>query len=123
MLDAIHFTKRDTLETQLQGRHLHREMLKASAGFGVGARRDWPEEAALRCAPIATGHWGCGAFNRHKGLKCLLQWEAASAAQRGLRYYCFDDEDFHAETRKRTSIQNARSQKLARIFFFFTKAT
>lgn len=46
--------------------------------------------------PIATGHWGCGAFNGDKHLKAVLQWLAASEAGRPLRYFAFGDEKFNS---------------------------
>lgn len=44
--------------------------------------------------PIATGHWGCGAFNGDKHLKAIIQWIAASEVGRSLRYFSFGDERF-----------------------------
>lgn len=45
-------------------------------------------------APVATGNWGCGAFQGSTSLKALLQLMACAAAGRNLVYYTFGDEDF-----------------------------
>lgn len=41
--------------------------------------------------PVATGHWGCGAFKGDRCFKALLQWCAASAAGRDTIYYSFGE--------------------------------
>lgn len=58
-----------------------RELNKARAGW----RRD------ARQQPVATGNWGCGAFLGDPPLKAVLQWIAASAEGRALRYCTFGD--------------------------------
>lgn len=40
---------------------------------------------------VATGNWGCGAFNGDKYLKSLLQLMACCVTQRPLVYYTFGD--------------------------------
>ncbi|MBA2538379.1 MAG: hypothetical protein H0V17_01985 [Deltaproteobacteria bacterium] len=71
-----------------------RELGKARAGFarddhatGVAA----PGVAAPRNRAIATGNWGCGAFHGDPPHKAVLQWLAASAEGRAIRYYSFGD--------------------------------
>ncbi|KAH1028603.1 hypothetical protein HUJ05_001943 [Dendroctonus ponderosae] len=44
-------------------------------------------------APVATGNWGCGAFQGSKQLKTLIQLIACNAANRNLVYYSFGDEE------------------------------
>lgn len=39
--------------------------------------------------PIATGHWGCGAFLGCKEHKVILQWLAASACDRDMIFFTF----------------------------------
>jgi poly(ADP-ribose) glycohydrolase len=58
-----------------------RELAKARAGF---LRDD-------RCLPIATGNWGCGVFLGDPPLKAVLQWIAASAEGRAVRYFSFGE--------------------------------
>ena len=41
--------------------------------------------------PFATGNWGCGCFGGDLQLKALLQWMAASRANREMLYYPFGD--------------------------------
>jgi hypothetical protein len=77
------------LRPQLQAASLLRELTKAFAGFSAPA----PELGAA-AATVATGHWGCGAFGGHKGVKALVQWAAASAAGSQL-IYCFFNEAPH----------------------------
>lgn len=74
---------------QYEMRNIDRELNKAYNGF-------YREETnSAESAPIATGNWGCGAFNGDADLKCLLQWMAASEAGRPhLVYYTVGDADF-----------------------------
>ncbi|CAF4298911.1 unnamed protein product, partial [Adineta steineri] len=44
-------------------------------------------------AGIATGNWGCGAFNGNKQLKAIIQLIAASQAERPLVYLTFRDQN------------------------------
>lgn len=46
---------------------------------------------------VATGNWGCGAFNGDKYLKSLLQMMACCVTERPLAYYTFGDERFRNE--------------------------
>ena len=64
--DALPFFWREPQQTQLRLRPLHRELVKATAAFGLGRAPHWPIEAGGQEGvplPIATGHWGCGAFH------------------------------------------------------------
>ena len=47
--------------------------------------------------PISTGNWGCGAFRGDMQLKFILQWIAASGAQRKLIYHPMSNPRFHEE--------------------------
>jgi hypothetical protein len=46
---------------------------------------------------IATGNWGCGAFNGNLELKFLVQLLAASSTGRDLHYFTFGDKEFAAK--------------------------
>eukprot|EP00741_Cyanophora_paradoxa_P021264 tig00021348_g20524.t1 len=71
---------------------MRRELRKALAGF-----LPWPDVPPLdAAAPIATGHWGCGAFLGDRELKFLLQAMAAAEAGRELHYYAFGETAFVA---------------------------
>ena len=99
-IDAINFRASQRLPHQLLQAPLHRELVKASAGFGAGRRAAWPSEAGAPLAPIATGHWGCGAYKGHRGLKLLVQWLAASAAGRALQYHFFREAGVQGEAER-----------------------
>ena len=64
-IDAICFYMQTELK-QLEREYLDREIRKAMAGFKEGKN------------PIATGRWGCGAFNGCAQVKFIIQWIAAS---------------------------------------------
>ncbi|ODM86710.1 Poly(ADP-ribose) glycohydrolase, partial [Orchesella cincta] len=72
-LDALHF-KAHEVEKQYQQNQIDRELHKAYVGFLTSNMEP--------ISPIATGNWGCGAFNGDPELKFLIQWMAASQAQR-----------------------------------------
>ena len=40
---------------------------------------------------MATGNWGCGAFQGDATLKSVTQWLAATRAGKALHYYPWDD--------------------------------
>ena len=64
--DALAFPHRAPPAAQLAPEHVLRELGKCAAAFGVGQAPGWPAELGLPAGaapPIATGHWGCGAFN------------------------------------------------------------
>jgi poly(ADP-ribose) glycohydrolase len=67
-------------QQQFSESHMRRDIIKAFAGFNAADR-----------PKIATGNWGCGAFGGNMHLKSLLQWLAASAAGKDLRYYSFGE--------------------------------
>jgi poly(ADP-ribose) glycohydrolase len=61
---------------------LRRELDKARAGFRHDARNQ----------PVATGNWGCGVFLGDPVAKAIVQWLAASAEGRAVRYFTFGDD-------------------------------
>lgn len=62
---------------------MERDLNKAFCAFRPHSRNEQRD-----AVPIATGNWGCGAFNGDPELKFLLQWMAASqSGQRPLRYF------------------------------------
>ncbi|XP_063744937.1 poly(ADP-ribose) glycohydrolase isoform X2 [Eleginops maclovinus] len=100
-IDALNFKhKRD----QYNMITVTRELLKAYCGF-KGHRQHEPD--------IATGNWGCGAFNGDKQLKAVIQLMAAAQAKRGLAFFTFEDENlkqglqqtYHLLVREGTTVE------------------
>lgn len=78
-IDAINFGGGASLSEQGTPANVLRELNKARAGFrrtAVGPQR-----------AVATGGWGCGAFGGDPALKSVIQWLAASAEGRDVRYH------------------------------------
>ncbi|XP_046860470.1 poly(ADP-ribose) glycohydrolase-like [Xenia sp. Carnegie-2017] len=68
--------------------NITRELNKAYVGFlsrNIEDRNHLPA--------VATGNWGCGAFNGDKQLKSLLQIMAASEAKRDVLFFTFGDKE------------------------------
>ena len=81
--DAINF--KDEAHLQWDKDNLRRELRKALVAFAA--------PGGGRAPVVATGNWGCGAFNGNPHLKALLQWAAASIAQcDALHYHVFGAE-------------------------------
>lgn len=70
---------------QYTQRMILRDLNKAFVGFN--------HEFPRKHATVATGNWGCGAFGGNIQLKSLLQWCAASATGRDVRYFTFRDKN------------------------------
>ncbi|XP_005739157.1 poly(ADP-ribose) glycohydrolase [Pundamilia nyererei] len=81
-IDAMNF--RHSVD-QYRMRHITRELNKAYCGFKGYDGHENPD--------IATGKWGCGAFNGDPQLKALIQLMAAAKAKRGLAFFTFGDEN------------------------------
>ncbi|XP_030598520.1 poly(ADP-ribose) glycohydrolase [Archocentrus centrarchus] len=79
-IDALKF--RDRTE-QYNRKHIFRELNKAYCGFKRYHEYEEPD--------IATGKWGCGAFNGDPQLKAVIQLMAAAKAKRGLAFFTFMD--------------------------------
>nr|XP_020443068.1 poly(ADP-ribose) glycohydrolase-like isoform X2 [Monopterus albus] len=79
VMDALNFKRRQEQYSMI---NVIRELNKAYCGFkGQG-----PNEP-----DIATGKWGCGAFNGDPQLKAVIQLMAAAKARRGLAFFTFRD--------------------------------
>ncbi|XP_033951956.1 poly(ADP-ribose) glycohydrolase [Pseudochaenichthys georgianus] len=79
-IDALHFKHRSEQYNMID---VTRELNKAYCGF-KGHQSNEPD--------IATGNWGCGAFNGDKQLKAVIQLMAAAQAERDLAFFTFEDE-------------------------------
>ncbi|KAL3307402.1 hypothetical protein Ciccas_014084, partial [Cichlidogyrus casuarinus] len=75
---------------QYEGKWIHRELLKAYAGFSAQlANSEIPKT-------IVTGNWGCGAKGGDPQLKAVIQLMACAAAGKNLYYCCEGDANlFH----------------------------
>jgi poly(ADP-ribose) glycohydrolase len=78
-IDAVYFHYPGD-SSQFSKECILRELVKLTAGF-----------LDTGDLVIATGNWGCGAFNGNVQLKVILQWIAASAFGRKLRYFPFNN--------------------------------
>lgn len=88
-LDALIF---HGIHTQFKPENIQRELNKAYCGFTNSKKASSGHSMA-----VATGNWGCGAFGGDPYLKALLQWMAASLAQRDIVYFTFGREDLVEE--------------------------
>jgi len=105
-MDAIPFTEPDPFDKypktfllmdQLQITPLLRELKKSYCGFQNISDLD----RDLFPLGIVTGGWGCGSFSGHPELKAVIQWMAASEAERtSIVYHTFGDEEFSDKLRK-----------------------
>jgi len=79
-IDAIDFSDfEEDEEGQWSKHYIFRELNKAYAGF-YGCTKPG----------IASGNWGCGAFEGDPSLKAIMQLIAASATKKQLRYCFFE---------------------------------
>ena len=85
-MDAIRFTRSSV---QYNKGNVDRELTKSFVAFS--------SDHTARLAAVATGNWGCGAFNGDCRLKFLIQLLAASVANRAMAYFTFGDEDLVRE--------------------------
>jgi len=82
-MDALNFKYAND---QYDERPITRELNKCYCAF-----YNTPK-TALR--PIATGNWGCGAFNGDLELKAVIQLMAAAVCKRTLHYFTFENSVF-----------------------------
>ncbi|KAI3380836.1 hypothetical protein SNEBB_002359 [Seison nebaliae] len=86
-IDATRFIRSPT---QYSERFILRDLNKCFIGF----MRDRTDELSLQnVQAVATGNWGCGAFNGDVYLKILLQWLALLMIRRDMNYYTFGHKD------------------------------
>ncbi|CAF1149086.1 unnamed protein product [Rotaria sordida] len=98
-IDAIYF--REPSE-QYDMKIVERELLKAYTGFrpmGQGPEYEFG---------IATGNWGCGAFNGDRQMKAIIQLMAASVAKRPLIYAAYGDKNFTGRIRMKYETLRAK---------------
>ena len=82
-----HNVKEDFIDKECIQRDIH----KCFVGFNLV---NFEEGEKKEEKTIATGNWGCGAFNGDHELKCLQQWVAASfVGIKKLDYYCYEAQE------------------------------
>ncbi|GIX91147.1 poly(ADP-ribose) glycohydrolase [Caerostris extrusa] len=97
-MDATHF--RNTVD-QFTQQSIGRELNKAYCGFY--------ENALPQNLPsVASGNWGCGAFNGDPRLKFIIQLMAASHTDRDLLYFTFGNKHLKKELK---NIYNCLSKR------------
>lgn len=105
-MDALHFWSK---KVQYETKMLVRELNKAFSGFYEPASKD-------NLSAIATGNWGCGAFNGEARLKLLLQLLAASEADRDLVYFTFSDENLMSDAEALYDYLVQRDMTVSKLF-------
>uniref|UniRef100_H3BAA5 poly(ADP-ribose) glycohydrolase n=1 Tax=Latimeria chalumnae TaxID=7897 RepID=H3BAA5_LATCH len=107
-IDALKFRNS---KDQFKKNRLVRELNKAYCGFTR------PEIPPQHTSAVATGNWGCGAFNGDYQFKALIQILAASEAGRDVAYFTFGNSqimwqvyEMHSLlTKKNTTVGNLYS--------------
>jgi poly(ADP-ribose) glycohydrolase len=88
-LDATHYNPSLKKYIQFSGKETLREMNKLYTGF-----KENEYSILKKGSYIATGNWGCGAYNGDLELKSLLQILVASVAGKNIYYCPFDKVEF-----------------------------
>lgn len=90
---------------------MRRELDKAYCGF-----MDCDKTSCGRGMAVATGKWGCGAFGGNPYLKTILQWMAASAANRDMVFFTFDSQQLQEDIHSIHKCIEARSISVAELW-------
>lgn len=85
-IDALPFSRS---LTQFEQSNVNRELVKCYSGLKKTLEN--MKSPGNTHPAVATGNWGCGAFNGDKQLKFIIQLMAAAAANRDLIYYTFNN--------------------------------
>ncbi|TNM92080.1 hypothetical protein fugu_019092 [Takifugu bimaculatus] len=102
-IDALNF---DHKWKQYNMRMVARELNKAYCGFK--SQGEEPD--------IATGKWGCGAFNGDSQLKAMIQLMAAARARRGLAFFTFSDEVLEHGLKQTYSLLRKKGTTVGELF-------
>ena len=88
---------------------IYRDLQKAYVGFS-GYSKDYDKETKTFKLGIATGKWGCGVFKGNPELKFIIQWMAATKANRNIIFCSFKDDVFFQKAKE--FVYHAENNKL-----------
>lgn len=76
-MDALHFHSKKQ-NSQFEETKVYRELKKCYSGFKYNNDEMKTNQNVVitRYPAIATGNWGCGAFNGDKQLKCIIYFHS-----------------------------------------------
>lgn len=100
--------------TQYHKNNIDRELHKAFVGFYTDAKDPKRESPS-----IATGNWGCGAFNGDPHLKMIIQWMAASEVGRyEMEFHTFGDVVFGKEIKELCVVLAKKKINVGKLYKF-----
>ena len=110
MIDAQE-SSTDSIQYQYDRESIERDLNKAFCGFLDKTDYELCEKPA-----IATGKWGCGAFNGDPYLKSLIQMMTASEAERNVVFFAFNDKHLTKELKNIFGFIDENDIKIREIF-------
>jgi len=112
LIDAHEYTS-DKKSSQFGEQWILRDLLKAYCGFfGV-------EDGVVK---VATGKWGAGVFKAQVQLKFIIQWIAASRANKNIEFFIFDDEKNFPKEKVDKILEYYEGKKVGDLFSDLLKA-
>ncbi|XP_062870887.1 poly(ADP-ribose) glycohydrolase [Trichomycterus rosablanca] len=107
-IDALNFK---SCKEQYNEISIKRELNKAYVGFRV-----YPSTFDDYICAVATGNWGCGAFNGDLRLKALIQLMAAAVAKREVAFFTFGKVDQAHDLQNMHDILRTRNVTVGRLY-------
>jgi len=109
VIDALYFSY-DQKDIQYEIKFVDRELNKAFCGF-----MDRHTDPMNKC-DIASGNWGCGAFNGDPKLKAIIQLMAASQAYRDLALFTFNDSNLKQQLQRFYQFVSSNRLKVGHLY-------